>query len=294
MAWKYFGPGSPLNTRPDRQTGSMADWKQWVDGLSRYERDQLYPGMHIDLIPAFEKIEGMEEIKNGSQSTPTPLLSPAYSSAAIGQAIMQPPAFTFGNQAGMGKFEPANQPTWFADNLAFQGTTETPYAFEAPPEIIENKRDGPYSPDEPGWHEYRLTNRVAESNSKVSVSQMKDFIRRFAFPGQDSRKPVSDVSTNMVHDTVTGQIDGGLVLTEVLGNGLQIRNRTKPGHIFHDGQIVRTASQSSNGAWSIETHGTGNNASSALSWLNKTTGPILFNHLDMKMYIYIVRALQRK
>lgn len=119
MAWQYFGPGSPLNTRPDRQTGSMADWKQWVDGLSRYERDQLYPGMHIDLIPAFEKIEGMEEAKKGSQSTSMPLLSEAYSSAAIGQAIMQPPAFTVGNQVGMEKFGSTNQSTLFAENLAF-------------------------------------------------------------------------------------------------------------------------------------------------------------------------------
>lgn len=61
MDWQYHGPGSPLNTRPDRQTGTMAEWKQWVDSLTRYERDQLYPGMHIDLIPAYEKIVGMEE-----------------------------------------------------------------------------------------------------------------------------------------------------------------------------------------------------------------------------------------
>lgn len=33
----------------------------YVGALARHERDQLYPGMHIDLIPAYEKIMGHEE-----------------------------------------------------------------------------------------------------------------------------------------------------------------------------------------------------------------------------------------
>lgn len=35
-----------------RRPQTMADWQSFVDGLSRPERDQLYPGMHKDLIPA--------------------------------------------------------------------------------------------------------------------------------------------------------------------------------------------------------------------------------------------------
>lgn len=40
-----------------KQPRTMNDWKGYVDGLSRHQRDQLYPGMHKDLIPATEMIE---------------------------------------------------------------------------------------------------------------------------------------------------------------------------------------------------------------------------------------------
>ena len=39
-----------------RRPQTMAEWQTYIDGLSRPERDQLYPGMHKDLIPATEMI----------------------------------------------------------------------------------------------------------------------------------------------------------------------------------------------------------------------------------------------
>lgn len=60
MPLSYGSARNPLDTRPSSTTGTMAQWKSWVDGLTRAERDRLYPGMHIDLIPAYEKIVGME------------------------------------------------------------------------------------------------------------------------------------------------------------------------------------------------------------------------------------------
>ncbi len=54
-----------FDTRKRPQT--MEEWKSYVDGLSRYERDQLYPGMHKDLIPATEMIEASVAGAGGTQ-----------------------------------------------------------------------------------------------------------------------------------------------------------------------------------------------------------------------------------
>ncbi len=42
--------------KPNGSLRTMEDWKAYVDGLSRHERDRLYPGMHKDLIPAYEVV----------------------------------------------------------------------------------------------------------------------------------------------------------------------------------------------------------------------------------------------
>lgn len=36
---------------------TLGEWGAFVDGLSRHQRNQLYPGMHKDLIPATEMID---------------------------------------------------------------------------------------------------------------------------------------------------------------------------------------------------------------------------------------------
>lgn len=69
MSFSFGTSTGTATTKPVRGTATMADWKAWVDGLSRYERDQLYPGMHKDLIPAYEMIEAQEERKRGGQSS---------------------------------------------------------------------------------------------------------------------------------------------------------------------------------------------------------------------------------
>lgn len=70
---------------------TMNDWKEFVDGMSRHQRDQLYPGMHKDLIPATEMIEAgwmgtsnhqtLDPLENNDQ---TPLVSddPDYQAIA--------------------------------------------------------------------------------------------------------------------------------------------------------------------------------------------------------------------
>lgn len=42
--------------KPNGSLRTMEDWKAYVDGLSRHERDRLYPGMHKDLIPAMRSL----------------------------------------------------------------------------------------------------------------------------------------------------------------------------------------------------------------------------------------------
>lgn len=59
-----------------RRPLTMFEWKTYADGLSRHERDQLYPGMHIDLIPATEMIDAMERAEAGQSGFgPTALQS---------------------------------------------------------------------------------------------------------------------------------------------------------------------------------------------------------------------------
>ncbi len=47
-------PGTP--GRGQQLPDTMAGWKDLVDGMTRHERDKLWPGMHKDLIPATEMI----------------------------------------------------------------------------------------------------------------------------------------------------------------------------------------------------------------------------------------------
>lgn len=63
MPNSYLPFSNLLATRPSRKTATAQDWKKWVGGLSRYQRDQLYPGMHKDLIADYEMVEAEEERK---------------------------------------------------------------------------------------------------------------------------------------------------------------------------------------------------------------------------------------
>lgn len=50
--------GLASRKKKQKRPETMQEWGSYVDGLSRYERDQQYPGMHKDLIPSYEMITG--------------------------------------------------------------------------------------------------------------------------------------------------------------------------------------------------------------------------------------------
>ncbi len=68
----------------------------------------------------------------------------------------------------------------------------------------------------------------------------------------------------------------GKVTSDISANGLSITNTTLPGHIFYDGQIVRTLSQGADGSWSVTTHGYGNDVIPGRGTANQLFGPGVF------------------
>lgn len=59
--FKTFSFSKPMKglfdaATPEQPT-TMAGWKQLVESLPRNERDQLWPGMHKDIIPAYEMLQ---------------------------------------------------------------------------------------------------------------------------------------------------------------------------------------------------------------------------------------------
>jgi hypothetical protein len=81
----------------------------------------------------------------------------------------------------------------------------------------------------------------------------------------------------------------GDVWTRITNDGLTIENRTMPGHIFFDGVVVRTLTQSEDGAWYVTTHGFGNNVQPGTNVVNQLVGPEVFNELDRQMRANIER-----
>jgi len=69
-------------------------------------------------------------------------------------------------------------------------------------------------------------------------------------------KVVEDEGRYRVHIPGTGRYVGD-VETRITDDGRTIENRTKEGHIFFDGVVVRTLTQSEDGAWYVTTHGSG-------------------------------------
>jgi hypothetical protein len=167
-----------------------------------------------------------------------------------------------------------------------------------------------YSPDKPGWHQYEVTNTIATADQQVSPEQMRDYMTRHAFPGQDPSKPISQQGEeNTVRDPrglgrdlqngrwlTTGESDK--IKTYTSNDGLSISNFTQPGHALHDGRITRTATQQPDGSWTMTTRGYGNNDGKFLgnNWLggatanpymaarlNEWQGQRIFNDVDRAM-----------
>jgi len=150
---------------------------------------------------------------------------------------------------------------------------------------------GNYSLDLPGWHYYNTLNLVCPANLNCTADQMRDYLSRFSYPGQDPTNPVNNEQVNWVF----AFIPLGQIRTNVSVDGLTIINTTQRNHLMYDGQVVRTAVQAPNGAWYIATTGTGNNdiisvvsTPITLAPLNQILGPDAFNNFDEDMMSYIL------
>lgn len=131
-------------------------------------------------------------------------------------------------------------------------------------------------------HDYTTKIQVCSSSSAVTNRQMGAALRRFAYPGQHPNRPTGGIQQNLVW---TGILPGGFVVTEVTKGGLSVVNTTQPVHIFHSGQVSRTASVS-DGAWYVTSRGTGTNAP-GLGALNQAVGPSLFQSMDRQLAAYL-------
>ena len=108
-------------------------------------------------------------------------------------------------------------------------------------------------------------------------------------PGRDPSLPVlQGQRTYPVHIPGTDIYVGDLK-TRITDGGLTIENRTREGHIFFDGVVVRRLTQSEDGAWYVTTHGFGNNVRPGTNVVNQLVGPEVFNELDRQMRANIER-----
>lgn len=147
----------------------------------------------------------------------------------------------------------------------------------------------PFSPDKPGWHDYRLGPNIAcAAEFRCSREEMVDQFARFSLPGRDPSMPIEDRERYPVHIPGTN-IYVGDIETRITDGGLTIGNRTKAGHIFFDGIVIRELKQSDDGAWYVTTHGFGNNVRPGTNVVNQLVGPEVFSELDRQMRVNIER-----
>jgi len=139
-----------------------------------------------------------------------------------------------------------------------------------------------FSQDQPGWHDYTVgPDLICSAAQACSREEIIDQMSRYAVPGQDPSKSVINLGIYHVYDPRTG-IYAGNVITTVTNQGFTITNRTLPGHLFYDGEIIRTAVQI-DGAWYITTHGFGNNVILGANIINEWQGKKIFEYLDKEM-----------
>lgn len=71
------------NQKKKKRPQTMQDWGTYVDGLSRHERDQQYPGMHKDLIPGYEMITGGDPNWGAAVGTGMPTGAGAFGETSL-------------------------------------------------------------------------------------------------------------------------------------------------------------------------------------------------------------------
>ena len=158
-----------------------------------------------------------------------------------------------------------------------------------PGEVRELGWDGGYdcvprlgpdvAPEEDLGHDYTEVNLLCLDASAVSLDQRADGLSRYAYPGQDPSRPVTNLSTNFVTDTRGPvPIPGGWVNTAVSPDGQTIINTTTGFHVFR-GQIERTYLESG-GRLFISTRGTGTSGFPFMDEINQSQGPGIFDWAD--------------
>ena len=137
------------------------------------------------------------------------------------------------------------------------------------------------------WHQYSAgPNVVCTAAQQCTPEQMKDYMSRFDYPGQDPSRPVTAGNRYWVTDPTTG-LTVGPIIVDVSANGLTLTNTTLSEHWLYEGQVTRTATLNPDGSWSVTTYGWGANASAGLAYLNQVRGPPIFNGLDQQLTKYI-------
>ncbi len=146
-----------------------------------------------------------------------------------------------------------------------------------------------FSPQNRGWHDYNEgPNVVCRAELRCTEPDMVEYLSRFAVPGQDPSRPVTDGDRSLVYDPRTG-LPAGWVDTEISEGGRTITNHTLPLHIFYNGKIERSIQPNEDGSWSVNTRGTGNNVIPGFSAINAWQGPLVFREVDRQMRSYIER-----
>lgn len=153
--------------------------------------------------------------------------------------------------------------------------------------VVAQVAEPSFSPDRKGWHNYTAgPTEVCPAEWQCTPQEMKDYMSRHAVPGQDPSKPVINQAISDVKVPGTS-ITVGQVQTLVSPTGLEITNRTQPGHMFFDGTVTRTATQTPTGAWEVTTVGIGNNVVPGMNQVNQRTGREVFDAVDAAMRVNI-------
>jgi hypothetical protein len=115
MAYPFDKNQYPLNAKPKRAYATLADWENWVGRLTRYELDQLYPGMLKNVIATYEVVMADEEKKvathgpfvqndgpNFDKSFNDPAVHPGLVSSGFGTSGQKPSGFGTSNLGDTG------------------------------------------------------------------------------------------------------------------------------------------------------------------------------------------------
>jgi hypothetical protein len=131
-------------------------------------------------------------------------------------------------------------------------------------------------------HDYVTQNTVCRNAAAASPAQRADQLSRFAYPGQDPKRPARHGSTNLVWDR-RGllPLPGGWVETTIAPDGQSIRNETTPYHLFR-GTVDRGFVEV-DGRLDVRSRGVGDSPMLFFDSINQRKGARLMHHMDEAM-----------